>query len=198
MSDTLDEGRLLDLEPYEVIDNPVAGQEFRLLERDSDTDGEFLRADLRYRADAVRFAEHVHPRQDETFKLLSGELIVSLDGDERSLDPGEQVTLPADVPHSHGNASGTETRVLWEARPPMVAETLIRMLAATAREGKTDASGTPNVLAMAVFADTYPDLIYLASPPIAVQKALFKLLAPLGRLRGYSADYPAASHSSPR
>jgi len=196
MTNTLDEERLLGREPYEIIHNPVVGEEFRLLERDSDARDEFLRAEVRYRSDATRFVEHVHPQQDETFHVLSGELVVSVDGVERSLTPGQQATLPAGVPHEHGTLQGTETRVLWEARPPMAAATLVRILAALAQEGNTDARGTPSLLAMAVFADAHPDQIYLASPPIAVQKLLFGLLAPLGRLRGYSADDPEPSRSS--
>lgn len=185
----LDEERLLSTEPYEIILNPVVGQEHRLLERGVDTDGEFLRAELRYQADATSFTEHVHPTSDETFKVLSGELVVAVDGDEQLLGPGEQVTLPAGVSHTHQNVTGIETAVLWEVRPPVAAVDLLRALATLAREGKTDAEGTPNPLALAVFLDAHPDVVYLASPPIPVQKLLFKLLAPLGRRRGYTADY---------
>lgn len=70
---------------------------------------------------------------------------------------------------------------------------LARWLAVLAREGKTNAEGTPNLLAMAVFLDAHPDLVYLSSPPIGVQKILFRLLAPLGRRLGYMADYPPAT-----
>lgn len=123
--------------------------------------------------------------------MLTGELIVTLDGEERSLGPDEQVTLPAGVPHLHRNVDGIETRVLWEVRPPMAGEALVRGLATLAREGKTDAEGTPNLLPLAVFLDANPDLVYLSAPPIAVQKLLFKLLAPIGRRRGYTAEFPA-------
>lgn len=187
----LDEMRLLEKGPYEIIVNPVVGQEHRFLERGFDRDGEFLRAELRYQADATSFTEHVHPRSDETFKVLSGELVVAFSGEERSLGPGEQVTLPAGVSHTHQNATGVETRVLWEVRPPLAADALLRALATLAQNGKTDAEGTPNLLALAVFLDANPDLVYLASPPVAVQKLLFKLLAPIGRRRGYVAEYPA-------
>lgn len=188
---SLDEARLLGLEPYEVIDNPAVGQEYRLLERSVDADGEFLRYEIWFESDASSFAEHVHPEADETFKVLSGELLVTVDGDEESLGPGDQVTLPAGTPHTHLNANGIETRALSEVRPPLATESLIRGLATLAREGKTDDEGTPNLLPLAVFEDANPDLVYLSSPPIAVQKLLFKLLAPVGRLRGYRTDYPS-------
>lgn len=188
----LNEQRLLDLEPYEIIINLAARTEFRFLERGVDADGEFLRAEFRYQANAISFPEHIHPKQAETFKVLSGELVVTVAGDERSLGPGEQVTLPAGIPHIHRNAD-IKTRVLWELRPPLAGQDSIRWLAALVEEGRTNAEGTPNLLPLAVFADANPDLVYLSSPPIAIQKLLFKLLAILGRRRGYgyTAGYPA-------
>lgn len=187
----LDARRLQGLDPYEIIVNPAVGQEYRFLERGFDAHGEFLRAELRYRADATSFTEHIHPKQDETFRVLTGELIVALGGEERSLTSDEQVTLPAGVPHLHRNADGIETSVLWEVRPPMAGEALVRGLAILARDGKTDAEGTPNLLPLAVFLDAHPDLVYLSTPPIAIQKLLFRLLAPIGRRRGYTAEFPA-------
>jgi mannose-6-phosphate isomerase-like protein (cupin superfamily) len=191
MSIEPDDGRLRSGEPYEIIDNPVVGQQYRLLERGSDADGEFLRLEVRYRADAKHFAEHVHPRQAESNHVLSGEMVVTVAGEERTVGPGERVTLPAGVPHSHRNASGIETRVLAELRPPMAWVPFARALAGLAREGKTDEDGMPNPLALAVLLNAYPDIVYLPAIPIAVQKLLFGLLAPVGRLRGYSTDYPA-------
>ena len=187
----LDEERLLELEPYDVIDNPVVGQQHRLIEHDVDGDGAFLRYELRYTPDATSFTEHLHPEADETFRVLSGKLEVTVAGAERALDPGEQVTLPSGVPHTHRNAPGIETRVLSEVRPALSTESLLRGLAELAREGHTDDEGTPNLLPLAVFAAANPNLVYLSSPPVAVQKLLFRLLAPIGRLRGYRSDYPA-------
>lgn len=186
----LDEERLLPMEPYEVIDNPVVGQEHRLIERSDDVDEECLRYEVRFQADATSFAEHLHPKSDETFKVIEGELIVTIDGEERSLGPGEELTIPAGSPHTHFSKSGIETRVLSEVRPPFDTESLLRGLAALAREGNTDAEGTPNLLPLSVFEAAHPDLVYLSSPPVIVQKLLFSLLAPVGRLRGYAVDYP--------
>ena len=38
---------------------------------------------------------------------------------------------------------------------------------------------------------------YLPSPPIALQKPLFALLAPVGKLMGYRASYPEYSGTDP-
>jgi hypothetical protein len=48
----------------------------------------------------------------------------------------------------------------------------------------------PNLLRAALIAREYQDEFRLASPPWAVQRALFGLLAPVGRLLGYHVQYP--------
>jgi quercetin dioxygenase-like cupin family protein len=186
----LDADRLAGLDPYETVRNPTVGQEFRFLESGRDDGGEYLRAELRFAPDAVSFAEHVHPKTAETFRVLTGELVVVVDGAERRLGPGEQASLPAGVAHTHRNAPGVETRVLTEARPPVAYEELARGLAWLAREGHTDAEGTPRLLPLAVFLAANPDVVYLSSPPVVLQKLLFRVLAPVGRWRGYRTSYP--------
>lgn len=195
MPETTNEERFLNSEPYGIIDNPIIGHQWRFLERGSDADGEYLLTEIRYRPDANAPPLHVHPRQDKTFSVLSGELAVVTDGDERLLAAGEDVTIPAGVPHTTRNAGETEARVLYEVRPPLAQEQIMRTFFALARDGKTSADGLPHPLQLAVILDTYPGNFYAASPPVAVQKVLFKLLAPLGRLRGYKAVYPEAPES---
>lgn len=193
VGEQLDERRLLAREPYEVLENPITGHEYRFLERDTDADGEFFRAEARYRADANHFAEHINVHQDETFKVLSGELVVTIDDNERTLGEGEQITLPAGTPHFHGSTPGLETRVLYEVRPPQFMDSLLRTLATLAQDGRTNAEGVPNLLQLAVTIDAHSEMVYFTGPPIVAQKLLFKLLAPFGRLRGYKADYPEAA-----
>lgn len=184
----LDEQRLLDLEPYETFENPVLGHEYRFLERGTDENGEFLRAEALFETGATHFAEHVHERQNETYNVLSGALTITLDDTERTLEAGEQITLPAGVPHYHGNPPDTTTRFLYEVRPPSAIDALLRTFAALARDGRTDAEGLPNLLQTAVILDAYPGT-YETGLPIPIQKWLFKLLAPIGRHRGYRTDY---------
>ena len=59
-----------------------------------------------------------------------------------------------------------------------------------ARVGHTDASGMPNLLQQALSAREFSDVIIFRSPPLPVQRALFGLLAPMARWRGYRATYP--------
>jgi len=50
-------------------------------------------------ADAVPVHEHQHP-QEEVWNVLEGELLVTVDGEERVVAAGGAVIVPADTPHS--------------------------------------------------------------------------------------------------
>lgn len=48
----------------------------------------------------------------------------------------------------------------------------------------------PNLLQLAVIFSKYDDVFIPTSPPRAVQKILFAVLAPIGKLLGYRPEYP--------
>jgi mannose-6-phosphate isomerase-like protein (cupin superfamily) len=50
-------------------------------------------------ADAMPLHQHHHP-QEEVWTVVDGELLLTIDGDERSLGPGYGAVVPADTPHS--------------------------------------------------------------------------------------------------
>lgn len=135
--------------------------------------------------------EHLHPRQEEVFTVRAGTLRVAVEGTERTLTEGEKITLPADVPHRHGNPTGRPARVTQEVRPALQFEPITEALFEAAQAGNAAEDGSPNPLHFAVIQDQYPGHAYRADLPIPIQKALFTLLAPIGRLAGYEAPPPA-------
>jgi hypothetical protein len=72
---------------------------------------------------------------------------------------------------------------------------MIETLFGLARLGHTNAKGMPSPLQLALVAREFSDVIVLRSPPPAVQRALFGVLAPIARLRGYRATYPQLSRT---
>jgi len=58
------------------------------------------------------------------------------------------------------------------------------------KDGKINEKGLPSLLKLAVSVPYFGDEIRLTSPPWAVQKAIFAMLAPIGRLLAYRAQYP--------
>jgi hypothetical protein len=117
-------------------------------------------------------------------------------GDEYlRLGEGGEATVPPGTPHRWWNDSDEEeAHVLAELRPALYSETFFQTAYGLARDGKTDESGVPNLLQQAVALDGInKGEIYLARPPMAVQKALLAALAPVGRLLGYRDHYPRYS-----
>lgn len=138
---------------------------------------------------------HVHPLQEEHFKALSGTLGVQMGEEHQSLGEGEEATVPPGTPHRWWNDSDEqEARVLVELRPALNSEIFFETYYGLARDGKTDENGVPNLLQQAVTLNGInKGEIYLARPPIPVQKASLAVLAPVGSMLGYKDHYPKYS-----
>jgi hypothetical protein len=59
-----------------------------------------------------------------------------------------------------------------------------------ARDGRSDKKGLPNLLQLSVMTNEFKDHAWLAKPPIPVQRFMFFVLNPIGKLIGYKATYP--------
>lgn len=138
---------------------------------------------------------HVHPLQEEHFEVLAGTFGVQIGAERQSLGEGEEATVPPGTPHRWFNEDDQhEARVSVELRPALNSETFFETLYGLAGDGKTDENGVPNILQQAVtLTGINRGEIYLASPPVAVQKAFLATLAPVGRLLGYKDHYPRYS-----
>ena len=134
---------------------------------------------------------HVHPHQEEHFKVISGTFGVQLGEEQRWLGEGEEAFVPPGTPHRWWNDSDDEeARVSAELRPALKSEVFFETLYGLARDGRTDQNGAPNLLQQAVSLNGINrGEIYLASPPVPVQKAVLAALAPVGRLLGYRDHY---------
>ena len=93
------EGEQATEEHEDIIDNPVTGDRIVFTQRAATTNGDLVEGELIAAPHSPGLPEHVHPNQDESFKVLSGELTFKLGGDVRSLSEGEEITLPRGVAH---------------------------------------------------------------------------------------------------
>ena len=66
----------------------------------TDTDGAFLLVEELARRGKVT-PLHIHPEEEETFYVLEGEVLLHLDGSERSLGTGGFVSVPRGLPHAY-------------------------------------------------------------------------------------------------
>jgi quercetin dioxygenase-like cupin family protein len=174
----------------EELHNPVQGDSILFRQTAQDTGGELMSAELVVSPGGGN-PLHVHPLQEEHFEVLSGTLSVQIGAERISLREGEEATVPPGTPHRWFNDSDREeARVLGEVRPALNSEVFFETLYGLARDGRTDESGVPNPLQFAVMLNgLHKGELYLAEPPIALQKALFALLSPVGKLVGYKDRY---------
>lgn len=171
------------------VANPVTGERFRFHARPNDPATDPLELDLWAAPDTTPLAEHVHPRQDETFTVEAGTLELSRDGVPATFAAGDTVTVPAGEPHTWCNPGATELRLTVRFQPGLQTESFLRDLAALGRQGELRPDGTPSVLHVAALYDAYGyDLLHLARPPLAIQRWVFGALAPVARALGYRAN----------
>lgn len=178
----------------DVIVNPVHGETVTFLKRARDTDGEYVRFEIRVEPGGSGPPEHVHEHQEEYFSVSSGTLTGRVDGEPIRLTAGEETTVWPGTPHTWGNASDDEELVvLAEIRPALQFEEMLETVYGMARDGMIGESGGGNPLQLAVFVDEYWETNHLTSPPPIVQKAMAAVLSPIARLFGYQAYYPEYS-----
>jgi len=172
--------------------NPVTGLRTVFRKTARDTGGELLRVEWIGDPGWTTGPDHVHPRQEERFEVLSGRLGLRVGGVERVLDEGEAITAPAGSAHAAWNAGDDEeVHALVDFRPALRTERAFETLAGLARDGKTNMAGAPkDPLLLALIVREFEEEIYFVRPPLYVQRVIFGALATVARLFGYRAEYP--------
>lgn len=177
--------------PGDVLEHPITGETIIFRQTAATTGGKLVEVDFYMRPGAFVAAEHIHPRQEERFAVVSGTLRGRVGGKELAGVKGETVVVPAGTPHLWWNSGDEELHVRVEVRPALNFESFFETFFGLAQDGKVSAkTGLPNPLQMAVMLRAYQDVLVLAQPPRLVQTVLFGSLAAVGRLLGYKADYP--------
>ena len=174
----------------DVFENPITRERAVIRLGTKESDGELLVADLYVGPGGRVAAEHVHPILTEWFTVLSGRVGFRLDGRESVAKIGERLRVKPGTVHDWWNAGVEEAHVVVEVSPAARFEEAISNTFGLARDGKTNASGMPNLLQLALLSREFENVLYFTSPPRALQKVLFAVLAPVARLLGYRATYP--------
>ncbi len=180
--------------PGHVMENPLVGEDRIVFTKTAhQTDGEVFGLEVFIRGGAPGTPEMVHPLQDESFEIVSGSLNFRIGGQERRLEAGESLLIPKGTPHKWWNASDEETHALVELRPALRSEEVFANIYGLFNEK----GAVPNSLQMAVLFNEHFEEGQLTKPPLLVQKVMFGMLAPVGRLLGYKAHYPKYSGWEP-
>jgi quercetin dioxygenase-like cupin family protein len=174
----------------EMIEHPVTGERVIFRKTAQDTHGELLQAELIVNPHGFVAAEHIHPLQEERFEVSSGSVRLRMNDIEKEIQKGENMVVPSRTPHLWWNDGEQEARVLVEVRPALRIEEFFETFFGLAQAGKVNQkTGLPNPFVMALIMREFEDEIYLAQPPLPVQRVLFSVLGAIGRMCGYRGRY---------
>ncbi|MFN0034341.1 MAG: cupin domain-containing protein [Saprospiraceae bacterium] len=174
------------------ITNKITGEKFTWLETARDSGGKRLRFDFEVAPLGHVPVAHVHPDQDETFEVKKGQLWLKTNGQEQVLRPGDTVTIPKNTPHEWKNPSASEkTEMIVTFEPALNTEIFFEQFCGLSNDGKTKPDGSPNFLQIMAMANAYQ--IYIAGPPVPVQKVMGTVIGGFARLIGYRKFYPKYS-----
>lgn len=173
-----------------LTSNPVTGEWGAQLVDAEEVDGDYSRSLGIFPSGASGPDEHVHPNCAETFSVVEGEVVFTLDGTDQTLGAGASVTIEAGTPHTFRNDSESLASVEVEIRPSEDTTGVINALFGMAHEDKVTDTGTPKFLHTMVFADATAQDTYFTSPPRPIMKLLTAIFAPIGRALGYQAINP--------
>ncbi|HKG93539.1 MAG TPA: cupin domain-containing protein [Gemmatimonadaceae bacterium] len=176
----------------DVVVNPVTRERMVFRKTPQDTGGELLQFDHWLEAGGLGPPPHLHPKQEERFLCVSGTMGVLRGKDKVTLHPGEEIIVPPNTVHTWWNAGTEELYQITEFRPARRFDAFMVLLAALGRAGKqkTDRVTIPYLLQFALLSGTHTDTVYVAHPPVWMQKLLYPtVLGPLARLLGYKGDY---------
>jgi mannose-6-phosphate isomerase-like protein (cupin superfamily) len=169
-----------------VVEDPVYGARYRF---SGEEDGRMLRVEMWVRPGGG-VTPHVHPSMEERFRVVEGRCDFLAGRRWVTAGPGEEAVVPPGTRHAFRNSHDEEAHVVCEARPPMSLQGFLEDVAGLSRAGKLTRHGVPRpggILAAAVLARHYRDMVTLLMPPPFLQPMLLGPLARLGERKGLRA-----------
>jgi quercetin dioxygenase-like cupin family protein len=119
------------------------GTSFLIVESAADSGGARIEFEVTMAPGALGPPKHFHPRQDESWRVLDGELSVFVDGEWRALGPGETLSIPPGTVHTLRNRSGATVRFRDVHEPALDFQDYIEALHALGAAGKLGRRITP-------------------------------------------------------
>jgi mannose-6-phosphate isomerase-like protein (cupin superfamily) len=169
----------------DVVWNPLSGEKALIIESAEESGGARIVCELAVEAGGfVPGGEHVHDHCAEHFEVQAGRIGFVVDGEERALTAGQQVTVSPGTWHRWWNAGGEEVRARVRVEPALRFQDAILAVWGLCADGHTDGGGRPSPLYGALVATRYRQEIRFKQPPDVLQRVLFGPLAAVARRRG--------------
>jgi quercetin dioxygenase-like cupin family protein len=170
----------------DTVDNPTMGVRVTLQKTAADTDGEYVQAEVRLKPGGGP-PPHVHPGQEVMAEVLSGELTMVVDDEERQLARGDTISVPAGTAHQPLNSGDRDTRIRYTIRPALDSDIfLVQFHSFAADTASTE--GRNLFWQMMLFSSRYD--IYSTDSPVFLQQVASFFLAPTARVLKHQSFYP--------
>ena len=181
----------------QTLKNSVTGETLSFRATSADSGGERVVVECFVEPNGAVAAAHLHPKQEERFEVLAGELEFRVGKHTIVAKPGDRILVPAGTPHRFRNVGEETAHFVCEVTPALGFEQLIETMFSLAEDGKVSRRGLPSPLRLAVIARHHFDDVRLPFPPAWLQRLGLALGAPLGRLLGYRPTYEPAAPKAP-
>jgi quercetin dioxygenase-like cupin family protein len=124
---------------------------------------------------------HVHPRQESSARVTAGRLRFVVAGAERTLGPGEAITIPAGIAHHFVNDGDSDAVAVQEFRPALRTAEFFETWFGLAQRGELNDRGMPSLFRLAALGPRFADEIRVVRPPWPIQRVVYAVLGPIAR-----------------
>jgi len=173
----------------DMIENQRTGQRMIFLKTWAETNGTQLQIECYSPVTMAIDPEHIHPYQENRFRIISGELTFYINGKEQRAIAGDIVSVPKNTPHYFRNPGPSEAHYMQEFFPALKIDGLFETFFALARDGKLNKDGAPNIFCTSLIMLAHEKEFRLTKPNWLIQKTAFKLIAPIAKLFGFKEAY---------
>lgn len=117
---------------------------------------------------------HLHPSQDEIFKVLQGELQVFKKDQWITLKAGESIFIPKKTPHSFKNNSSKTVLFEFHMTPRVRFTEMMKHMEELANQDKIKGQDFKSVMYLSKVLSAYPDVTQNVKPPQFVINTMAK------------------------
>jgi mannose-6-phosphate isomerase-like protein (cupin superfamily) len=122
------------------------GTSFLIVDSAADSGGRRIEFEITMAPGALGPPKHFHPRQEESWNVLEGELSVFVEDNWRTLGAGESLSIPPDTVHTLRNRSTGVVRFRDVHEPALDFQDYIEELHREAAAGRITSRMTPSTL----------------------------------------------------
>jgi quercetin dioxygenase-like cupin family protein len=173
----------------QTLVNEITGETITFVETAAETGGEYTLIEVEVAPGGGVPMAHVHPKQSETFEVISGELAMKAGRDRLVAQAGDVVTVVPGQVHKFWNESTEPVVFRCTVAPALGFERFIETMFALAADGKLGRRGMPNPLRLAAIANGAFDDSRAPHIPAWLQKAGLASGALLAKALGYGPTY---------